>query len=204
VERKHLQDRIRSARVWVERFAGEDEKTKLQESLPARARELTAAQRGFLHGLAEVLPTTAWEDEALQAMIFETSRLTPIEQPLAFKAIYRVLLDREAGPKAGNLLAFLERDFVVQRLREVPFDRAEFWRATAITPEEVERWLDGHREKLASHEVTTRAAGELSVIEVTITLLDGKKHLRRALTQSVEGTGLLARLEAVPAGGSVA
>jgi lysyl-tRNA synthetase class 1 len=199
VERTHLRQRIRSAQVWVERFAGDEEKTRLQETLPARATELTAAQRGFLHGLADGLLETPWEEDALQARIFEAARLTPMEQPLAFKAIYRVLLDREAGPKAGNFLAFLERDFVVQRFREVPFDRAEFWRATAISPEELEKWLDGHREKLARHEVTTRAAGDLAVIEVTITLQDGKRHLRRAITPPAEGTGLLARLETAPA-----
>ena len=74
-----------------------------------------------------------WKDDALQAKIFEVARLTPIEQALAFKAIYRVLLDREAGPKAGNLLAFLNPAFVIPRFQELPVTREEFWRDTAIS-----------------------------------------------------------------------
>src|SRR6478609_813822 len=132
-EHRHLAQRIRSAQVWVERYAAESEKTHLQETLPARAQELTATQRAFLHQLATELPATAWTEDALQAKVFEVARLTPLDQPLAFKAIYRVLLDREAGPKAGNLLAFLDPAFVVRRFQELPVTRAEFWRDSAIT-----------------------------------------------------------------------
>src|SRR5262249_16891453 len=52
VERKHLDARIKAARYWLDRIASEDEKTRLQETLPARAAELTATQRVFLHQLA--------------------------------------------------------------------------------------------------------------------------------------------------------
>src|SRR5205085_3908697 len=80
IERAHLDARIRSARVWVERYASEEEKTRLQETLPARAAELTQTQRAFLHALADALPHTAWEDDALQSKIFEVARLTPVDQ----------------------------------------------------------------------------------------------------------------------------
>jgi len=43
----------------------------------------------------------------------------PMDVPLAFKAVYRVLLDRDSGPKAGNLLAFLKPEFVIHRFNEV-------------------------------------------------------------------------------------
>jgi lysyl-tRNA synthetase class 1 len=182
VESRHLADRIRSARVWVDRFAAEEEKTRLQETLPARAAELSATQRGFLHLLADALASTPWEDDALQAKVFEISRLTPIEQPLAFKAIYRVLLDREAGPKAGNLLAFLDPQFVIARFREVSFDRAEFLRESSITQEQLEAWLAQNKEKTADVNYATAAEGPLQVLEVTITLQDGKRQVRRVIT----------------------
>ena len=90
VERRHLDARIAAAKVWVERYAGEEEKTRLQETLPARAAELTHTQRAFLHALTAALPETPWQDDALQAKVFEVARLTPIEQPAAFKANYRM------------------------------------------------------------------------------------------------------------------
>jgi lysyl-tRNA synthetase class 1 len=207
VERRHLDQRVASARIWVENYASEEEKTRLQEALPARAQELTAAPRAFLHRLADVLPQTPWDDDALQTKIFEVARLTPIEQPVAFKAIYRVLLDREAGPKAGNLLAFLEKDFVIARFRELPFDTLEFWRQTATSLEDLEKWLTQQGEKIAGSRHTTAMEGSVAAFEITFTLQDGRLQLKRVLlegqpVESVVG-GLLARF-ASRAGGTVA
>lgn len=179
VERAHLEARIASARVWVERFAGEEEKTRLQETLPARAQELSAAQRGFLQSLAAALPETSWEDEALQSKIFEVARMTPLEQPLAFRAIYRVLLDREAGPKAGNLLAFLDKAFVIRRLQELPASREDFFRETAVSSGDVEKWIAKEKEKIASADYATAAEGTLAVLEITFRMKDGKRLLKR-------------------------
>jgi lysyl-tRNA synthetase class 1 len=197
VEKRHLEQRIESAKVWVERYASEEEKTRLQETLPARANELNAAQRGFLQGLATVSPETPWEDEQLQAKIFEIARMTPIDQPVAFKAIYRVLLDREAGPKAGNLLAFLDRDFVITRFQELPLEREDFFRETSISVEDLEKFLTKEKEKIVSANYATATEGSLAVLEVTVLLRDGKRMLKRVrLEGEVEQAmpGLVARL----------
>jgi hypothetical protein len=84
LERRHLELRIRAAHYWVEHYATEEEKTRLQDSLPARAQDLSATQRAFLHILAGLLPQTKWEGDALQICIFNAVRLTPIDQPGAF------------------------------------------------------------------------------------------------------------------------
>jgi lysyl-tRNA synthetase, class I len=198
IERRHLDQRIASAKKWVAEYASEEEKTHLQETLPARAQELTAAQRAFLHRLAEALPQMTWEDDSLQTKIFEVARLTPIEQPLAFKAIYRVLLDREQGPKAGNLLAFLDRHFVISRFRELPFDTLDFWRQTATSEDDLAKWLAQQGEKIAGSTWTTAMEGNVASFEITYTLKDGKRQLKRVLIegQTVDDgvKGLVARL----------
>ena len=107
--------------------------------------------------------------------------MTPIEQPLAFKAIYRVLLDKEAGPKAGNLLAFLERDFVVRRFHELSFDKHTFWRESAITMEELEKWIEKEREKIGSQSSAFTVDGPLAVNEFTFMMKDGKRLLKRVI-----------------------
>ena len=188
VERRHLDARIASAKIWVENYASEEEKTRLQETLPARAQELAQTQRAFLQNLANALPETAWEDNALQAKVFEVARMTPIEQPVAFKAIYRVLLDREAGPKAGNLLAFLDRDFVIARFRELEYDTLAFWRESAVTMDTLEKWITKETEKIESRDSQLVIEGGVSANEFTFTMKDGKRLLKRVL---IEG-GLLA------------
>ncbi len=188
IERRHLDQRIAAARKWVADYAAEEEKTHLRETLPARAESLTAAQRAFLHAVADVLPETPWSDDALQSKIFEVARMTPLEQPLAFKAIYRVLLDKEMGPKAGNLLAFLDRDFVIKRFRELPFERAQFWRETATPMPELDQWLEKEREKIAEKTSQLIVDGALTANEFTFVMKDGKRLRKRVV---IEG-GLLA------------
>jgi lysyl-tRNA synthetase class 1 len=190
VERRHLDARIRAAQVWVERYAGEEEKTRLQPSLPGRAQELSQTQRAFLHFLADALSgsggdSIAWEDEALQSKIFEIARLTPIDQPSAFKAIYRVLLDKASGPKAGNLLAFLDPGFVIPRFRDLPFEKHAFWRESATTIPELEQWIEKEKEKIVSQENELITDGPLTVNEFKFTMSDGKQVKKRVLAQSV-------------------
>lgn len=183
VERRHLDARIAAARVWVERYAGEEEKTRLQETLPPRAAQLTATQRALLNRLAEELPRTVWEDDILQAKIFEVARMTPLDQASAFKAIYRVLLDRESGPKAGNLLAFLSPEFVVSRFRELPFERVEFWRETAVAMSDLEAWMTKDAAKIESHSSQLVVENGAAANEFTFLLKDGKRLLKRVLVE---------------------
>ena len=182
-DRRHLEQRIRSAHEWVENFATEEEKTHLQETLPARAEALTQPQRAFLNTLGDTLEKTTWDDDALQTAIFDVARTTPIEQGQAFKAIYRVLLDREAGPKAGNLLAFLDRNLVVKRFRELAFDKVEFWKQSAVTAAELRAWVEKEKAKITAQEQSLQVDGAIFSSEYLFTLADGKRFLKRVVTE---------------------
>lgn len=195
VERAHLERRVRSAQRWLRDYAADDERIVLQQELPASAHMLTATQRAFLHRLAAALESAEWEEEALQALVFRVARLTPIDQPEAFQAIYRVLLARNSGPKAGNLLAFLDRDFVVKRFRELPFAATDFWRESGAAVDEVEKWIADNASRIRAVDATlalgahTQNGGirALGVIEFQITLDDGKTYTQRALVPRAEG-----------------
>jgi lysyl-tRNA synthetase class 1 len=184
LEQKHLDLRIRAAKYWLDHYATEEERTHLQETLPARADELTITQCGFLRILAEQLRSATWQDEALQIAVFNAARLTPIDQPSAFKAIYRVLLDRESGPKAGNLLSFLDREFVLRRFTEVPWDELKFWESEGLTPAAFERWVVSEKAKIVSisaHYKSIEIGDGASVVEFLLAMSDGKNHCRRVM-----------------------
>ena len=80
-------------------------------------RNFSDAQRRFLGELAAAFETVAWEPDAIQGAIFDATRSTPIDPPDGFAALYVTFLGRPSGPKAGPLLSFLDRAFVVDRLR---------------------------------------------------------------------------------------
>ncbi len=178
LERKHLDERVRSARFWLENFARDEERTTLQEALPARAEELGQVQRAFLRRLADAVKGAEWKEDVLQAKVFDTARRTPIAQGAAFQAIYRVFLDKPQGPPAGALMAVLPRDFVEKRLGELPYDDDAFWRETAVTLEQVQAAVE--KEKLKIERVATMSVGEERA-EVEVTHTDGKVYVHRLM-----------------------
>jgi lysyl-tRNA synthetase class 1 len=117
-----LAERVAAARAWLEAYAPERARLAVQrDALPMAAASLDGAQRGVLAALADVLarqPDGEWNGEALQAAIFDAARAGELPAGRAFAAIYAALLGQPHGPRAGWLLASLDRDFVVRRLRE--------------------------------------------------------------------------------------
>lgn len=187
-ERAQLERRRQTARIWLAEYARPEDRIVLQETLPKRAEELTAGQRAFLHRLAARLPGVPQEDDALQAVLFDVARLTPIAPAQAFKALYRVLLDRDSGPKAGNLLAFLDRDFLPKRLRELPYDDVTFWKETGVSRKDFEAWLTEHEphiNRISTQgklgEAQPEPSSRLGVFECVVELDEGRTHMKRVL-----------------------
>jgi hypothetical protein len=88
-------------------------------------------------------------------------------------------LDKEAGPKAGNLFAYLERDFLRKRFAEVPVDTEAFWKESALSQEDFTKWLEQNKDKMSSYSHEVRGAVCGNVLELTAEMQDGKRHLRR-------------------------
>jgi lysyl-tRNA synthetase, class I len=89
-----------------------------RDHLPAAADVLDDAQRAYVSDLARALDAAAWNGESVQAVIFSTAAARELAAGQAFAAIYLAFLGRPSGPRAGWLLAALDRDFVTGRLRE--------------------------------------------------------------------------------------
>jgi lysyl-tRNA synthetase class I len=88
------------------------------EALPAAAADLSPAQRAALLSLAAALSgANAWDGESLQGAIFDAARSADLPAGQVFEALYLAFLGQPHGPRAGWLLASLEPDFVVARLR---------------------------------------------------------------------------------------
>lgn len=200
LELQHLNQRVASARYWLERFAENDELFEIKKALPAGVASLRPAQLAFLHKLSRSLKgATTWEPANLQVCVFDTARLTPISQADAFRALYGVLLDRQSGPRAGNLLAFLDSTFVQNRLNEAPLPTIlEFQRDTSISEQEFDVWLRQVGPEITSASADTFFSGEeisdedqqassIYVVDFIVTLKDGKTHVRRVTIGTFEG-----------------
>ena len=118
-----LERRIVAARAWLDNFAPDDAKITVQPSMPEAASTLDDMDRHLLGALVEradelVKTSRNADGEAWQAAIFETATEGGLKAGRAFRAIYLAFLGRPNGPRAGWLLAKLEPEFVVERLRE--------------------------------------------------------------------------------------
>lgn len=116
-----VNQRIAVAKKWLQDYADEEEKLVLYlEQVPEKAGELNQEQVSYLEKLVENLKNVAaWESDVLQTTLFATSKELQIQQAIAFKAVYLSFLGKERGPKAGALLSYLDKSFVIARLQDV-------------------------------------------------------------------------------------
>ncbi len=102
---------------WLEHYAPDVVKFSVQEKLP-RA-ELGAVQKTFLAKLADAIQTFEGDlnGREMHLLIYAAAEKAEVGPREGFAALYRVILGKEYGPKAGWFLASLDRDWLVKRLK---------------------------------------------------------------------------------------
>ncbi len=119
-ERAILDQRVASARAWLDGYAPESARLAVQrDALPEASAALSLEQRQFLAELAKAAGRkTPAGGDAWQSLIFLLATQDELPARRAFEAIYLTFLGRPSGPRAGWLLASLELEFVLRRLDE--------------------------------------------------------------------------------------
>jgi len=119
-ERALLDQRAGAARAWLEAYAPDSARLTIhRDAMPEVTSGLDATQHRFLARLAE----RASRDEpasgdAWQTLIFAVASDEGLPGRRAFEAVYLAFLGRPNGPRAGWLLASLDRAFVIARATE--------------------------------------------------------------------------------------
>ncbi|AUX10710.1 lysyl-tRNA synthetase, class I [Halalkaliarchaeum desulfuricum] len=106
-------DRVEKARAWAERMDNEYN-YRLQADLPDI--EFDEATETALEELASFVEA-GHDGEEIQGEMYEIARQNDLEVGEFFEAGYRLFFDETQGPRLGEFLGELERDFVVARLR---------------------------------------------------------------------------------------
>lgn len=116
-EELELMRRAKVARIWLERWAPDDAKFAVSQTLPSAAHDLSAKQRELLLRLLAFLQDSLGPEE-LSTKIYDLRKELGLESSEAFAAVYVALIGQPRGPRAGELLASLDRGFVRRRLEE--------------------------------------------------------------------------------------
>ncbi len=115
IEKEGLSEWAKYAKVWVERFAPEDQKFVVQKELPKV--ELTDQQKEVLRKSAEFVAQTS-NPEELQTKIYGLGKELGLNPSETFSSFYKVLIGKDHGPKLAWLLASLDSSFVKTRFEE--------------------------------------------------------------------------------------
>jgi lysyl-tRNA synthetase class 1 len=114
-ELRALEERAAYAKFWLSTYAPQQYKYEHQQTLPVV--ELYDSQKKALGILAAYMETDRTGEE-IHARLHELKTEVPIPPKELFTALYRILLNRDSGPKAGWFLSVLPREFVHTRLEE--------------------------------------------------------------------------------------
>jgi lysyl-tRNA synthetase, class I len=117
IKEEGLEEWVEYARVWVDRFAPEDQRFEIKKELPESAGELNDDQKNVLRKIASEIDN-AIDGEEFQIKIYEIGKEIGLNGKETFQAIYKSLLGKDFGPKAGWLILSLDKEFVKQRFEE--------------------------------------------------------------------------------------
>lgn len=102
---------------WLEKYAPESVKFAVQDTLPKI--ELSDQQSSFARILADKLEAlNGINGQMMHETIYTAKEESGLQPGDAFKALYRLILNKDSGPKAGWFLASLDQSWLISRLRQ--------------------------------------------------------------------------------------
>lgn len=102
---------------WLENWAPEELKFSLRENVDAK--EFSDSDKEFLSALAQKVedaPTNA-DGEYFHKAIYEFKESHGLQPKSLFETLYKALIGKSSGPRAGWFLSMLDRDWLIKRLR---------------------------------------------------------------------------------------
>jgi lysyl-tRNA synthetase, class I len=115
-QQETIKKELRFIDNWLKKWAPEDVKFELAAKPP---KDLSDKQIGYLTSLAkkvETAPADA-DGEWFHKAIYELKDSTNLAPKQLFSTLYKVLIDKDSGPRAGWFLSILPRDWLIKRLR---------------------------------------------------------------------------------------
>lgn len=119
-EKAILKERIVFANIYLKNYAKSEEKIEFLKKTPKDIK-LTNEQKLFLLKLAEKLSVIKNEDkEIIQNAVFETLKENNLKPKSVFSGFYQLLIGRDFGPKAADLLIGFGIAKFIKKVNQLP------------------------------------------------------------------------------------
>lgn len=117
VDLHYVLQRLRDAKKWIDRFAPEQFKFKVQEKIP-KGLKIGDKEKEALKKVAGLLEKEISEDE-LHNKFWEICQGLELNTKDFFKAAYKVLIDKDRGPKLAGFMLAIGKDKVKNLFEKV-------------------------------------------------------------------------------------
>jgi len=118
-EKKVFEERVKFAKLYLEKYADSEDRIEFVKEVP-KELTLSPVQKDFLEILAEDLSKNKKSDrDAIQTIIFNTIKKKDFQPKEVFKGFYQILIGRDFGPKAADLILDFGVEKVIQRIKAV-------------------------------------------------------------------------------------
>lgn len=117
-EKEILEERTVYAKVYLDGYSGESERQELSVQA-SEVLDLSSNQKKFLKKLALNLRPQFKTTDKIQEIIFQSLKDSDCKPREVFPALYKLLINKDFGPKAADLILEFGVTKVVARLKEV-------------------------------------------------------------------------------------
>ncbi|MDD2803875.1 MAG: lysine--tRNA ligase, partial [Methanocorpusculum sp.] len=119
VDKEAVLDQASRAKVWLERYAPEDAKFALAESLPEIAAGERTEVKAAVAAYAKLIIGAEWKADVLHNAVYDAAEAAGVTGKDVFTGIYRAFLGADRGPRLGWFLEALGREETMKRLLEM-------------------------------------------------------------------------------------
>ena len=113
-EIKNLKSRLNCIEEWLDNYAPESVKFKIQKNVPNI--NFNSDEKIYLENLKEKMTLIDWNPESIHDSFYELQEKSKVSAKEYFRIMYLVLLGKERGPRLGFFLATIDKDFIIKRL----------------------------------------------------------------------------------------
>ena len=112
---ERLKRRVSCVRYWLNGFAPDMVKFSVLQSISPDI-ELSMNEKVFFQALVKRMNDCVWDTDTITGVVSDIAKASPIGSKGGYKALYKILIGKTAGPRLGPFLASMDQKFVVNRL----------------------------------------------------------------------------------------
>lgn len=117
IKEEGLDEWVKYAKIWIEKYAPPSEKFLIQDNLPDSVKSFSQKQKTYLKEVENIVESEK-DAKEMETKLYGKAQELGLSAKEAFESIYLSFLGKKSGPKASHLLLSLDKEFLKKRFRE--------------------------------------------------------------------------------------